>query len=376
MPHAHHRPCATRLLGRALALTAVVTIAVAAPAWAKTWSGETLPSGLGVLSGISCVKHSVKHKKTERCVAVGQDTAKKLGAIVVSNDGGKTWGSMAVPAGIGGLFGVSCASFSRCVAAGETDAADGFHAATVATTDGGKNWFRQQLPAGHQAIGWISCRSDRCVAGGLRWGNTLLVTSDGGTSWSPKTLPLHAGCTGFCVAYAEDSGTLASKSTGYAVGGNQCGGANVTQCPGVIWKSTNGGDSWKLVFEGQPFVDAISCVDSSHCWAAAATFKTGVMLRSANGGKSWKRQTLPSFSGFFNSISCVRASKADRCLAVGQNAAGTAPVIAATSDGGSHWKLDTAPSDTGALFGVDVVGHGGRAVGQDPTATSARAIGR
>ena len=358
---------------RALPLAAMLAIALAPPASAKTWSGESLPSGLGVLGGVSCVKH----KKTEHCVAVGQNAgATRVGAIVVSNNGGHSWSRTTVPAGIGGVFAVSCTSSSRCVAAGETDAAGNFRAAALGTTDGGKQWHVQQVPAGRPGLNWISCKAKHCVAGAQRLGNQVFVTSDAGATWSAQTLPLHAGCTGFCVAYNGSGGTLASSSTGYAVGGQQCGGTNVTECPGAMWKSTNGGGSWKLIFEGSPYVDAIACVDSSHCWAAAATFTTGVMLGTANGGKSWKKQTLPSFSGFFNAISCVRSSHADRCIAVGQNPGGTAPVIAATSDGGSHWKLDGAPSGTGTLYGVDVVGHGGRAVGQDTAGTSARALGR
>ena len=371
MRPAAHEIRVARAVRRALSIAIVLALALAAPAAAKTWSGQSLPPGLGVLGGISCAKH----KKVQHCVATGQDTSHKLGAVVTSDNGGKQWASQAVPAGIGGLFDVSCTSASHCVAAG-ADAAAGYHAAALTSSDGGKQWQVAQVPGGLPSLGWIACRSKRCTAGAAAMGNRLLLSSDSGATWTLKTLPLHNNCTGFCPGLIVDNGTFGSGSVAYAVGGAQCGGAGVTQCPAAIWKSTDGGDSWKLAFEGNPFVDTITCVDSKHCWAGAANFQTGVILKTTNGGKSWHPQKLPQFSGFFNSIACVKSKKHVRCFAVGQDPGRSAPVIAATSDGGKHWKLDGAPAGTGALFGVDMVGRGGRAVGQDPSGSSARAISR
>lgn len=100
------------------------------------------------------------------------------------------------------------------------------------------------------------------------------------------------------------------------------------------------------------------------------------MLGSANGGRSWRRQTLPPFHGYFNGISCRLVRRHHRCVAVGQNASGTAPVIASTGDGGSHWKLLASPSGAGPLGGVSLASGGhAEVVGETAGATSALAFG-
>lgn len=361
--HAAFRP--------ALLLASIALLALAPSAVASGWSGESLPSGLSYLGGVSCA-HAHHHL---HCVAVGQDAGGKQAAVVTSSDGGDSWSRRSVPSGVRYLDKVSCADADRCWAAGSAGKKD--HAAILASENGGKTWHSQDVPPGQPAVTWISCMGERCVAGALRFGNALLVTADGGAKWSRKTLPLSSGCTGLCAAYDADGGTFASSDTAYAVGGWQCGGGpQVTECPGVIWRSRDGGQSWKIVFDKEPFVDAIGCVGADSCWAAAATFKTGVMLHTANGGKTWHRQDLPKFKGFFNDIACARVAKADHCVAVGQKEGGTAPVIASTSNGGADWKLEGAPSAVGPLFGVDVVGRDARAVGQNADGTKARAIAR
>jgi photosystem II stability/assembly factor-like uncharacterized protein len=370
MQHAFGLRQATPPRRAVLLLTIVLALSVAVPASARTWSTESLPSLLGSLNGISCLATS----GGGHCVAVGQNITGTGPVVVVSNDGGKTWNAEDLPGGVAGLFTVSCSSVSRCWAAGEQDTS-GNHAAVIATRDGGQSWQRETtpgLPGGFPtpALEKISCVGQRCLATGIRLG-FILLTTDGGAHWSVKGLP--QGCKGFCPAYTADAVVLTSSSVGYAGGGNQCGGFRVTQCPGIIWKTTNGGGGWKVVFKSAPFVDAISCVDPSHCWAAVATFSTGEVFGSANGGKSWRRQTLPHFGGYFNDISCMRTAH-DRCFAVGENKGRTAPLIAETSDGGYNWKLDHSPTGTGPLYGVSMLGTGARAVGQDSKRTEARAL--
>ena len=95
-----------------------------------------------------------------------------------------------------------------------------------------------------------------------------------------------------------------TSSVGYFVGGDRCGGQGVTECPGFIYKTTDGGATWTEVFEGFPYVNGISCTDISHCWAAASTSTTGVVLASSDGGSTWPGKSLPSFSGELNAIAC------------------------------------------------------------------------
>ena len=350
-------------------LFCTIGLGLAIPASAFAWSRVSIPPGIGSLNGISCVTHA----GGGHCVAVGQNSTGSGPVVLVSADGGKSWNVASLPHGFLGLFGVSCSSASRCWAVGEQDA-NGNQAAIIATTDGGNSWTLQAVPSlpggsATPALQKISCMGRRCLATGIRVG-LILLTTDGGNHWSPRALP--QGCKGFCAAYTADTVNLTSSKVGYAGGGNQCGG-HVTHCAGILWKSTNGGVSWRIVFTGAPFVDAISCVDPSHCWAAAATFKTGEIYGTASGGKRWRRQTLSHFGGFFNDISCLRG-RHDRCFAVGENGSRNAPVIARTSDGGYHWRIDKAPPGTGPLYGVSMLGIGARTVGQDAAVGSGWAL--
>lgn len=363
----------------ALGAIAVAAVVAVAPAAARTkphelgrlWSKEALPKGLGVLSGVACVPAGA----SAHCVAVGEESSGN-GAVVVSGDAGRTWALESVPAGVGLLYNVACSSASDCWADGQlTNAAKS--ATVIATRDGGSSWSVESLPA-QQAqygpLGNISCVGQHCWANEAH-SNSVLATNDGGNHWSLQTLPqtCHTSLCG--AAYISSDVTFVNTSDGYATGYNQCGGQGATHCPGIIWRTIDGGVKWQIVTAGKlPAVDAISCVDASHCWAAAATFATGEMYGTADGGAKWSHQTLPHFGGYFNDIRCVRRAHADRCFAVGQNEKATAAVIVQTADGGSHWLLDRAPSGTGPLGALSFVGTGARAVGENSTRTGAVAL--
>jgi photosystem II stability/assembly factor-like uncharacterized protein len=239
----------------------------------------------------------------------------------------------------------------------------------IATSDGGFTWRLQQLPASQASFGPLSQIS--CV-GGDCWvvqqrDTSLLVTRDGGARWSVQRLTVP--CARVCVGYIPTGVTFVNRFHGYATGLSQCGGFHVTQCGGIVWRTTDGGVRWRVATERLPAADAISCIGPSRCWVAAATFKTGEMYATADGGARWSHQRLPRFGGYFNDIRCLRRARADRCFAVGQNEKGTAPVIVGTTDGGYHWQLDTAPRGTGALGAVSFIGTGGRAAGENSSAT-------
>jgi hypothetical protein len=350
-----------RLAQAGVSLLAGLTVTVASTALAASstssstrWTPAALPGpvsarpSLGALVGISC--------RGAHCVAVGQDRQGQAAVALISGDGGRTWGTETSPSGAVALYGVSCISALRCWAVGKAGPKQG---AIVATTNGGLSWHPETIPT-VAILSTVSCSGKRRLASGDALGSDALVTQNGGGHWSIVTL---ARCHGQCVGYEISGVTFASSKVAYAGGGSQCGGKHLTQCPAALWKSTDGGLKWRMVYKGFPFVDAISCVDAQHCWAAAATFKTGVILGSASGGAHWRKQTLPRFGGYFNAISCVLAGGRDRCAAVGQNEQGTAPVIATTTNGGSSWRLDRTPAGIGALYGVDSSATLARAVG-------------
>ena len=335
---------------------ALAVLAVPSAGQAANWSAGSLPPGIGSLSAISCQPIA----GSQHCVAVGTNATGSEAAIVAGGDGVRSWRSEPAPFGVTALSGVSCVSAQRCWAVGTS--ADGTQAVVVDTKDGGYSWVIEFLPLETSAIDHISCSGSTCVATGGSLAGQVLVTDDDGVTWTAHKLP---------GIYGATNATAATATLIYAVGGDQCGGPHVTQCPGAIWSSADGGSSWQIVKQGIPYGDAIVCADANDCLAASATFNTGTIEASSDGGRNWHPQKLPSFKGFFNSVSC----RGPDCTAVGQDARGTAAVIVRTRDSGRHWTLDRPAPGTGALYGVVAIGPGtAQAVGQTASRSAATVL--
>ena len=109
-----------------------------------TWATQTVPAGVSSLTGISCVSATT-------CEAVGYNyntvTSTSTGVVLATTDGGTTWVTQTTPTGTGTLTGVSCATATVCEAVGATTS---FGLAILATTNGGATWTAQIVPVGGQ----------------------------------------------------------------------------------------------------------------------------------------------------------------------------------------------------------------------------------
>lgn len=322
---------------------------------ADGWAAASLPAGVGYLADVVCPRGSAGYA----CVAVGQNAAGTAGVVLTSSDGGATWTDQSIPSSVNALFGVSCADASHCWAVGQQGPSANYAGTIVATADGGKTWATETPPSTpFGAYPWI--RHISCVsASGYRcWAvapdaSEILATADGGMTWTLQSFPAPASG----LAVYPEGVDFVSATTGYFVGGDKCGGQHVTECPGFIYKTTDGGASWQAVFQGVPYMDAVSCTDAVHCWAVASTFLTGVVLTTSNGGTAWSAQSLPGFSGEMSGISCSPYSGGARCWAVGDNGyqgngyKATGPVLLTTSSG-TCWAEDGLPGAAGPLYGT------------------------
>ena len=337
---------------------------------ADGWTGASLPAGVGYLADITCVAASL-------CVAVGQDSAGTGGVILTSADNGVHWVSQAVPSSVNALFGVSCADTSHCWAVGQEAPSANYAGIVLATTDGGTAWTPQSLPGSPPWLRRVSCVKSsgyRCWAVAPDAG-VIYATVNGGATWQLQSFPSPSSG----LAVFPEGIDFVTASVGYFAGGDECGGQGVTECPGFIYKTTDGGGTWQLVFHGEPYMDGVSCTDTSHCWAAASTFLTGEVLATANGGASWQPQGLPGFSGEMNDISCSADPAGARCWAIGDNGyqgnnyTASKPVILTTS-GGTCWAADSLPGSAGPLYGAGASGAAKAwAVGTNSSASSAQA---
>ena len=172
-----------------------------------TWApikGLPQPSADNLLTGVSCVDSA--------CVAVGYTqslSGQVNNAVLVSTNGGQAWSLSAnVPQPSGSsqwLSGVSCVSNTQCVAVGyETDSAGYNLNQVLVSNDGGQSWTLASVPhpgiaTNGDTLNAVTCNAAECVAVGqytsAAWvpDNQILVSTNGGYAWTLETAPNPAG---------------------------------------------------------------------------------------------------------------------------------------------------------------------------------------
>jgi len=121
------------------------------------------------------------------------------GAIALSPDGGQTWTSATVPQGIGVLHGASCVSDSVCLAVGTTSTTVSdvvpAHGQLLRSADGGHTWMPSTSNPPVDDVFAIDCPSaSSCAMVGTKWaGNPVVGTGavgeshDGGVTFAPAS---------------------------------------------------------------------------------------------------------------------------------------------------------------------------------------------
>lgn len=249
------------------------------------------------------------------CYAVGSMTA------MVSHGPGQ-W-TARLNKGFGALIAISCPSATTCYALSRAGATIG---AVIGTVNGGAAWT-QLRPAASKSLTYISCPSTTvCYATG-EYAGRVLVTRDGGHTWSSTKVPFRPvslSCPTVDVCYSPiDASLINSPPLGVAV-------------------STDGGKTWPLHplgLKGQLW--QIACVAVSTCSMIAFTgsdLGTPLFLRTTTGGSGWQRESFPAgiyFRG--GSLACPTATT---CYIAGDN--GTPPgILLATNTAGKTWVRRT-----------------------------------
>ncbi len=204
-----------------------------------TWQPESVPSGVGALTAVSCVSASI-------CHAVS-DFGSGSPSIIATSDGGSVWSPESFPATVTDFTGISCVDSQHCTAVGSSSG--GPDAAILSTTNGGATWTPQTVPTAVTTLDGISCTGDAtCQA----TGSQVVRTVDGGSQWNDLGSP--AGTT----PLAAISCISASDCT--AVGGTS------------IVDTITGGASWTSqgVPFGVGFLVGVSCASPANCEAVGA----------------------------------------------------------------------------------------------------------
>jgi photosystem II stability/assembly factor-like uncharacterized protein len=246
--------------------------------------------------------------------------------------------SSPTPSAGGEFIGISCPSTSTCVAVGAAGPSDSTGLVEV-STDGGQTFTDEPVPAGTPELNAVSCVDVlHCTAVG---GSTVLVTTDGGTTWTSQYAPQNLSA----VTCLSDSVCIAG---GGSMGQDSRGSAVMT---------TDGGESWQSSSdEGVPWsLYSVSC-STSVCIGAGPGL--ALLLSSTDEGSSWQGFGVPGgIFGEVNSVACLPSTTT--CVMVGENALGiedpNVPALAfITTDDGVSWVSDSSlfPSGTSSMNAI------------------------
>ncbi len=316
------------------------------------WTQETLPSGVGGISGVSCVSATSCQAVGGAFTSTGGATGGTLSGVALSFNG-TAWTQETLPSGISDLTSISCVSATSCQAGGF-----GSSGHDVLSWNG-TSWATESLPAGILDVTGISCVSaTSCQAVGGAFtssgSSSAAIVYFNGTAWKAETTPSGIGMLfGVSCASATSCEAVGSRFT-------------TNNSPGVALSFD--GTAWKAdtLPSGVSTLFGVSCASATSCQAVGEAFTatsttTGVAL-SFN-GTAWTQETLPSGVSTLFGVSCVSATS---CQAVGINLSSTggAPTGVALSYNGTAWTQETLPSGVGGLSGVSCV-----------SATSCQAVG-
>jgi photosystem II stability/assembly factor-like uncharacterized protein len=146
------------------------------------------------------------------------------GALALSADDGQTWEDTTVPAGLGLLQGVACATSTSCFAAGTTSTTVSnvvpAKGQLLQSVDGGHTWTSGPVPPVDDTYG-LACPSARqCAMVGTVWAGTPPVGTgavaqsvDGGQTFTPSSsayvpltlVALSCPTTAACIAVGGDT---------------------------------------------------------------------------------------------------------------------------------------------------------------------------
>ncbi len=312
-------------------------------------------------------------------------------SLYVSSDLGTTWSVLPMPMGFLPTSQLSCPTAQVCAVGGT----QGGQPAFAMTIDAGHQWGVVSM-SGADSLQKVVCSSPEVCVGVLgRQGqpdstSSIVRTDDGGTSWTPATLPISG--TVLSLSCPTDQVCVA---VGYP-------GAFRDTAAGFVLRSDDGGQSWTTGslpqnFGFAPVLTAVSCEDASSCMAIGDTsipnprkcqgtppyvsppagFNScstdvnaliSTVVTSSDGGITWHLRPLPAdipIPQLF-SLSCASATV---CWAAGQEAVpeivGNAhndgsPVMIGTSDGGVSWSKATfaIPTDAPDYLGQSFLGIG------------------
>lgn len=332
-------------------LTSAYAIAALAESWnGSTWTIQTTPKPSGaMLWGISCAS-------TTNCMSAGQKATSKGQSALAETWNGTSWTMLGASTKSGAVYtvlnAVSCASSTACKAVGSTQ----FH--LFAESFGGTGWSIETLPSPAGVIGsglnGVSCTTaTACIAVGSS--NTsvpstlTLAEAWNGTAWSVQSTP-------------NPSGALTSMFTGIScASGSACEAVGTTS--GLsFWNALAeawNGASWNVQPVPSPAGGSMATLNGVSCTSATACIAVGnyydgsgnqLTLAESWNGSVWTVQSTPDVNGVNNSLASISCAGPTACIAVGStfNSSTITSSTLAESWNGTTWSMQSMPGLNGA----------------------------
>ncbi|MEO6695726.1 MAG: YCF48-related protein [Ignavibacteria bacterium] len=200
------------------------------------------------------------------------------------------------------------------------------------TTNGGINWAGEIFPDTTKVFRTIFfLDSLNGYMGGFA--GAIFKTTDGANTWA-QTIVDSSEFSQFPISKFN----FANNDLGFACGG-------YTDVAGVIWRTTNGGSSWKAGnYASEPFY-GLFIKDSQNIIASGGDFEYGVQIsNSSNSGFTWNYTSLGIFGQSY-SLDFRTSNEAWMALGYAQN-------WAVTYNSGASWT-SIPTTDSVELYSVD-----------------------
>lgn len=319
----------------------------------------TITSAVGG-SDVTCTTGSTCYR-----IDVAESTTGYSSTLLVSGDDGATWKPVATPQGEEPVLLGGCQSASSCevVAVHGVSLQSGLlgdydyltsRVDLLVTSDGGTTWSRYKAAGANAVPVSASCASaTQCsvhveVASSTARLPDELVSTQDDSSWTSTPVP----STEYYFFYGNVNQPLTSLScggTGTCLYSNdQLGGSS------YLLRSTDGGASWVVADPPGPggaTIDEVTCTASGTCALLYTPQRGGAtdLVETADGGLTWSSAVPVARTSDRVEVSGFTCASSAQCTAV--LSAGRLASAVTTSDAGTTWTTVHWPASPRALFG-------------------------
>lgn len=317
----------SRLLGGATVLALLFVAPAAHAAWTLIQNGTGQNAGYFDISAVD----------GQHAMAVGTHdpgTGNSEAVLAVTTNG-TTWTTSRPDGGMPNPMGME---LYTCVEMVTTElAVVGGMGKLLVTTDGGRTW------TGYKEADWGFMRgptingisfADATTGILVGSGDVVRKTTDGGVSWTPLASP---------AAGEELGGVLFQAGNRVWVwGGSSTTNPDTGEITGyeggLLARSTDGGASWQVVFQGEArAVRHVFMLNNTEGWMLSNSLSGPRLEKTTDGGASWTAQAVPAAAaGALDSLWDVVFF--DRCEGFLLGGVGDLTGLFYTTDRGAFWS--------------------------------------